>query len=145
MLEDFKMEWIQSNWTTVLIGLVLLLVVFKGVIVGKIFGIGNLSVAELSSMLADNPENTVLIDVRSKSETESGVIDHAMLIPLGDLSAQVNSLKAHQGKNMAVICASGTRSLMGAATLKKAGFKRVYNVSGGISAWRRHGFKLTKP
>jgi rhodanese-related sulfurtransferase len=41
----------------------------------------------------------------------------------------------------AVICQSGSRSQFAAALLSQQGFKKVYNVVGGMSAWQMSGLE----
>ncbi|MEW6611962.1 MAG: rhodanese-like domain-containing protein, partial [Pseudomonadota bacterium] len=41
-------------------------------------------------------------------------------------------------------CRSGMRSAAAAAALKKAGFAKIYNLKGGIMAWRSAGLPLER-
>lgn len=43
-----------------------------------------------------------------------------------------------------VICQTGRRSQKGAEILQKAGFKNIYNINGGTSAWENAGFPTEK-
>lgn len=138
------MEWIQNNLTTIIIGVVLLLVIFKGAIIGKVFGIKNISATELASKIKENPKDVVIIDVRTPQEHSSGYIRGSKLIPMSELSSKMGSLNSSKNKVVAVICASGGRSIFSATSLKKAGFNKVYNVSGGIASWKRHGYDVVQ-
>ena len=138
------MEWLQQNWTTVLISVVLLLLVFKGIILGKLFGIKSMDVQELNKRIQQTPNSILLIDVRTPQEFKSGHIKGAKSMPLGQISQQLNSIPDDQRHlPVAVICASGSRSMMGATRIKKAGFKTIFNVSGGMMAWERSRFPIT--
>ena len=53
-------------------------------------------------------------------------------IPLNELASKVNQLD--KNKEVIVICQSGMRSKQAAKVLKKLGFQRVINVSGGMNA-----------
>ncbi|MBK7935980.1 MAG: rhodanese-like domain-containing protein [Lewinellaceae bacterium] len=43
-----------------------------------------------------------------------------------------------------VYCAAGSRSSSAAEQLKKMGFKNVYDLDGGMTAWRETGKKVAK-
>jgi glyoxylase-like metal-dependent hydrolase (beta-lactamase superfamily II)/rhodanese-related sulfurtransferase len=90
-----------------------------------------------------NGDCPVVVDVREAWEYRQGHVPGAVLIPLGQLSARVNELDPE--KPVAVICASGNRSQSAAALLGQKGFKTVYNVSGGTSAWMYSGLALERP
>ena len=138
------MQWIQQNLMTLVIGFVLVLLVFKGVILGKVFGIRPLSVQELARTMKQDPEKIVVIDVRTAHEFNSGHVKGSISMPLGNISDQLKTLpKKAKGQIIAVICASGSRSMLGATSIKKAGFEKVFNVSGGMIAWQRNGFEIS--
>jgi len=92
--------------------------------------IGILPVEEL----AQREEDFCIIDVRSEEEWNRGHIEGARHIELGGLEKEAKNLPQ---KPLAVICQSGSRASIGASLLKKEGFKEVYNVLGGMSAWNR--------
>ncbi len=57
----------------------------------------------------------------------------AELIPLGSFPAQMNRLDS--AEEIVVMCRSGTRSAYAVRLLQEAGFRKVYNLTGGILAW----------
>ncbi len=67
----------------------------------------------------------VVIDVRSPSEYSGGASEGSINIPLGDLPNRLGGMDRE--KPVVVCCASGTRSAMAAAILRKNGFKEVVN------------------
>jgi rhodanese-related sulfurtransferase len=98
---------------------------------------------ELHQMLqSDGEERPVVVDVREPWEYKQGHVPGSILIPLGQLSARLGELDPE--KPVAVICASGSRSQSAAALLGQKGFKTVYNVSGGTSAWMFSGLALER-
>ncbi len=82
------------------------------------------------------------MDVREPWEYNQGHVPGAILIPLGQLSSRLGELDPE--KPVAVICASGSRSQSAAALLGQKGFKTIYNVSGGTSAWMYSGLALER-
>ncbi|HIJ56667.1 MAG TPA: sulfurtransferase [Deltaproteobacteria bacterium] len=79
-------------------------------------------------------EAFTLLDVRQPAEYESEHIPGATLIPLPDLGNRIAELDA--GKPTIVYCAIGGRSRVASQMLAGKGFKEVFNLSGGIKAWR---------
>src|SRR4030042_2760455 len=92
--------------------------------------------------LASHPEGTfTLLDVRQPGEYEEEHIPWATLIPLPQLNDQYQQLDPE--KPTLVHCAIGGRSRVAAQLLSGQGFKEVYNLAGGIKAYR--GEKATGP
>lgn len=89
---------------------------------------------DLARELKANPR-LQLIDVREPHEWEICHIEGATLIPLGELPARLNDLDGHDP--IVTQCHSGVRSMRALELLKAAGFSKVRNLKGGISAWAR--------
>jgi hydroxyacylglutathione hydrolase len=79
-----------------------------------------------------------VVDVRSPTEWEEGYIEGAERIYIGRLMNEVGRLP--KDRPIASICSVGNRSGIGASILKKAGFKKVYNVLGGMMDWEELGY-----
>lgn len=96
--------------------------------------IRDIQAIELKALMeADHPQRPVVIDVREPWEYAQGRVPGARLIPLGQLRARLSELNPDQP--VAVICASGSRSLSAALVLGQKGFKTIYNVSRGMMDW----------
>lgn len=78
-----------------------------------------------------------LVDVRERDEWQAGHIEQAIHIPLGELSRRLGELD--RTKPVYTICLSGSRSLLAAQMLTKAGFPEVKSMRGGMAAWARAG------
>ncbi|ABK42980.1 Rhodanese domain protein [Magnetococcus marinus MC-1] len=139
------MSWLQDNWLTLLLVLVLMGLMFKGPILSILYKINQITPHQLAEMLAHKPP-PLLIDVRTAAEFNTdGRIEHAILVPLSDLSRRAPEMfKQYPGREVAVICRSGNRSIMGSVGLKKAGFAKVYNVTGGMLNWQSQGYKVRR-
>ncbi len=74
-----------------------------------------------------------LVDIRNPGELEPGVIDGAILIPVGQLPARLDELEA--AAPTVVYCAGGYRSSVAASVLRQAGFADVSDIIGGYGAW----------
>lgn len=73
--------------------------------------------------------NTVIVDVRSDWEFESGHVKGALNIPLDQVPSRIAEFKA-MGKPIVVYCKSGGRSGMAAGILQQNGITNVYNGGG---------------
>ena len=86
--------------------------------------------------------NTTILDVRTLEELkEDGVIADAIHIPLQVLAENLDKLHPYHDRKLLVYCRSGNRSVSASRILSNAGFK-VYNLSGGINAWKRDKLPL---
>ena len=81
----------------------------------------------------------VILDVRDPSEYHGdlGQIPGAIQIPLHALPVRYNELEASKDSRIIAVCRAGVRSTTAAAMLTALGFSRVYNLSGGMIAWKR--------
>ena len=87
-------------------------------------------------------ETAQFIDVRTVEEYKSGHAPKAVNLPLDGLENEL--AKLDKNKPVYVICQSGKRSQKGAEILSQAGFKEIYNVTGGTSAWTGANLPLEK-
>ncbi len=95
-------------------------------------GEGQMDVTELKTKI-DRGEQFILVDVREPHEYQICRIPGAKLIPLGELPKRVGELDP--ASEIVVHCKMGGRSAKAVEFLKKAGFKNVSNLTGGILAW----------
>lgn len=82
---------------------------------------------------------TQLVDVRRVAEHAPAHAPHAINIPLDKLPKELDALDPD--KPTYVICQSGYRSSLGGGVLENAGFREIYNVTGGTQAWINAGFE----
>jgi sulfur-carrier protein adenylyltransferase/sulfurtransferase len=87
---------------------------------------------ELKALL-DRGSAPVLLDVRQPEEIAAASIDGAVCIPMGEVPARIGELDG--SKPTVVFCHHGVRSQHVAAHLRRAGFKDVKSLGGGIDAW----------
>ncbi len=82
-------------------------------------------------------KNVLILDVRTEREFLDGHIKGAVNIPVDELEKRLDELKRYKNFEIIVYCRSGARSKRASEILVKNGFKRVYNLSGGIIQWRK--------
>ena len=84
-------------------------------------------------------DSVQFIDVRRSAEYASAHAPHAINLPLDKLPKEVDQLDPE--KPTYVICQGGYRSSLGTSILENAGFKAIYNVTGGTAAWINAGLE----
>ena len=131
-------DFIQQNM--VWVGLA---AVSGGMLVWQTFrGAGsNISVTEATILL--NREDAVVVDVRETHEWSTGHIPNARHVALGQLGKRISELEKFKARPVIVVCASGNRSSSACGALKRAGFEKVFNLSGGINAWTGANLPVT--
>jgi hydroxyacylglutathione hydrolase len=102
--------------------------------------ISTMSASELKSRLEENPP--LVVDVREPSEWKEGYILCAHRIFFGHLTGKAGSLP--RNKPTVVICSMGQRASTAASILEKEGFKEIYNVLSGMTAWTSLGYQTMK-
>ncbi len=90
----------------------------------------NLQVPEMSRL--DRGEDLYILDVREPHEYQICNL-RGHLIPLGELPRRVHELDS--SREIVAHCRSGKRSAEAVDFLKKAGFRKIWNLKGGILAW----------
>ena len=91
-----------------------------------------ISVTELQRKLSDRSPLTIL-DVREPFEFEIARIEGAKLIPLQQLAERLSELAVDQ--EIVAVCKSGVRSAHAVQLLQRGGFKKCFNLAGGVDAW----------
>jgi len=94
-------------------------------------GVPEIQVEELKRRL-DAKDDLFVLDVREPHEYQICNIG-GYLIPLNDLPKRVNELDS--SREIVVHCKMGGRSAKAVAFLQQAGFNKVHNLTGGITAW----------
>lgn len=91
-----------------------------------------ITVEELKEKM-DNQEDFQLIDVREEFEYETSNISGEH-IPLAEIILEQN--KISREKPVVIHCRSGKRSAQAIMLLEQQGFDNLFNLQGGILAWR---------
>ena len=93
-----------------------------------------ISAVELKRRL-DSGEELRVVDVRDPHEWAICRIEGATLVPLGSLGERLHEFDS--SKTYVIHCKSGARSAKAIAQLRRAGFRRLLNLRGGVLAWSR--------
>lgn len=136
------MSFVQTNWMLIAV-FVLSGAMLVWPYVQRGFGtVKDVSSAEATQLL--NRQDAVLLDVREPKEFEGGRLPHAIHIPLSQLAGRTSELAKLVSRPIVAYCENGRRGPSAASTLAKAGFKEIYNLQGGIAAWKKDGLPVEK-
>ena len=133
------MEFVRNNLLLFVVALVsgamLLWPVFR-----KSTGGPWVNTAEATHLI--NREDALVVDVRDPGEYGAGHILGAKNVPLSRLDD--GELAKRKDRPVIVYCDGGERAGKAISVLKKQGFARVVNLSGGIKAWQQAGLPVEK-
>jgi rhodanese-related sulfurtransferase len=101
-------------------------------------------VKALDAVRLMNNEDMLILDVRESAEFNTGHIRSAMHIPVGALKKRMTEIEKYKGRPVLAYCHSGGRSSHACRVLKKAGFEKLHNLSGGLIGWNSANLPLTK-
>lgn len=123
---------------------VVLAVVSGGMLLWQTFnGAGGSQISPQEATLLMNREEALVLDVRDAAEWATGHIPNARHISLDQLEKRVSEIEKFKARPLIVNCQSGNRSSTACGKLRKHGFEKVFNLSGGIAAWRDAGLPVT--
>ncbi|HEY3310418.1 MAG TPA: rhodanese-like domain-containing protein [Anaerolineales bacterium] len=111
-------------------------VLYNAVVTSLPEGFGGLKPVDVSKAMADaNPP--FLLDVREPAEIEKdGYIKGAVNIPVRNAIKNLDKLPGLDSK-IIVYCGSGQRGGMLMGGLRLLGYTQVYNLGGGLNAWKK--------
>ena len=97
------------------------------------------------SEFLDLNDDFQLIDVRTKSEYESGFIESGLNIDFFSDTFESDILSLEKNSKIILYCRTNNRSLKTANLLKKNGFKDISVIEGGITDWVKNGNDIVYP
>ena len=94
---------------------------------------GDVQLTQWNEIAEFDPQQTVVLDVRSSAERAAGFIPGSIHIPLDEIRARMNGLP--RDREIVVSCLSGQRSYFACRILAQHGF-RVRNLTGSYRTWK---------
>ena len=85
-------------------------------------------------------QGAILLDVRTLEEVANGKIANAQNIIYDNAFA--DKLSGLENKPIFVYCGSGIRSAKAAAILREKGYDNVFELEGGLKAWKAAGLPV---
>jgi len=99
-----------------------------------------ISASELNKVNKD----ILLIDVRTPEEYASGHLENSVNIDYKADNFKELIAELDTNQDVYVYCKVGGRSNNSAKMMKKMGFKKIYDLEGGILQWEKEDFKIVK-
>ncbi len=122
------------------VGIAFMLVM--SIIKSKFSAIRQINPAQLSLLV--NREDAKVIDIRATKEFNSGRIAGAIHLSADKAKAKdFASVEKFKSTPIVLVCAQGITAGGIADLMHKAGFERVYVLSGGMSSWQSAGLPLS--
>jgi rhodanese-related sulfurtransferase len=101
-----------------------------------------ISIAEFEKM--SSKKKNKVVDVRTPEEVAEGLLKGAVSIDFLADSFTANLQNLNKKKTYLLYCKSGNRTRRAADLMQKSGFKHVYMLDGGITAWKEAGKPIEK-
>ena len=98
----------------------------------------DVSVTGLAMMLKN--KDFLLINVHIPYEGEIEKTD--LFIPYNEIEQNLDKLPSNKETKIILYCKTDRMSIIAAYTLVKLGFNNVWNLKGGMTAWRQAGYPL---
>lgn len=89
-------------------------------------------------------KNTVVLDVRTKSEFDAGHIKGALNIDWKSPGFEKKAADLDKSKTYLVHCQGGRRSAQACEKLGQLNFPKLFNLEGGLGAWEKAGKPVEK-
>ncbi|AJQ93654.1 molybdopterin-synthase adenylyltransferase MoeB [Gynuella sunshinyii] len=90
-------------------------------------------------------KKAVLFDIRDVQDAADGVIPGANLVTQRFIELDIGRYQLEQDQPIVICCYGGRMSLLAARSLTELGYRNVYSLRGGFSAWKDAGFPVVKP
>jgi rhodanese-related sulfurtransferase len=117
-----------------------LVAAFIGVLVALLYtlvqGGGAAALSPQRAVLVLNQDDAVPVDVRPDAAYKAGHIINAVNVSQQDITSGAARLAKYKDRPLLVYCESGVQSGAAVKALRRQGFTKVYNLRGGLAAWR---------
>jgi len=134
------MAFLEKNWMLVLTFVASGLMLLWPLVSRRLSPVKEIGTAVATRLI--NRENAVLLDVREAAELAAGKLPNAVHVPLSQLKDRTGELAKYASRPVIVYCARGQRSRGAAGTLAKAGIANIYQLQGGLKAWKDAGLPV---
>lgn len=136
-------EFVVNHWILSLALVMIAGMLIAGEVQQYIGGIKQIGPAEATQMV--NHNNALLLDVRGKSEQADGLVPSAVSMPLNEIEERSGELEKYRQRPVITFCKDGQQGRRACGILRKLGFESIYNLDGGLSAWRNANMPVQKP
>ena len=135
-------EFVANNWYLFIALAIIIFMLAKDMMSQGMSGIKNVEPTLATQMI--NHDNAIILDVREEKEFNEGHILNSIHIPLKSVEGKLKELEKYKNRPVIVNCRSGQRSMTICSLLSKNGFEKVFNMGGGIMAWKNANLPVNK-
>jgi len=135
-------QFIVAQWQLVLIFVLSGGMLLWPLIHRRVSGVADAGTLQATQLI--NNEKAVTVDLRETKELADGKLPGAVHIPLSQLKERVGELERFKERPLILYCARGQRSRAAGSVLGRAGFTKLFNLTGGHKAWKDAGLPLDK-
>jgi rhodanese-related sulfurtransferase len=89
-------------------------------------------------------QGAAVVDLRAAEEFAAGHISGARNIPAAQLGSAADTLKRYKERPVVVYCERGGTAADAVRALAAQGFAKVFNLRGGLAAWRAENLPLAR-
>jgi rhodanese-related sulfurtransferase len=89
-------------------------------------------------------QGATVLDIRAQQAYAEGHISGARHFEAAQIQNAADTLKRYKERPVIVYCDRGTLAPSAVRTLARAGFTRVFNLRGGLAAWRAQNLPLAR-
>jgi len=100
------------------------------------------SVSTLEATQLLNYKDANVLDVRAEAEFRAGHLTAARHLPLADLATRMKEIERLKKRPLIVFAANDRDAGAACRSLRAQGFEQVFNLAGGVRAWREAGLPL---
>lgn len=134
-------EFVQEQWLLFVALAVVIAMLVYSYMGDRLAGYKSVGTDEATRLYNDD---ALMLDVRTAAEYKDGYIGNALNIPVTELASKADTISADKHQPVLAYCLTGARSSRAAAMLAKKGYTQVYNLAGGINAWKSAGLPVGK-
>jgi rhodanese-related sulfurtransferase len=89
-------------------------------------------------------QGAAVVDLRAAAEFAAGHISGARNIPAAEIDTAVDTLKRYKERPVVLYCERGNTATGAVRALAAQGFAKVFNLRGGLAAWRAENLPLAR-
>jgi rhodanese-related sulfurtransferase len=89
-------------------------------------------------------QGATVLDLRAQDAYQQGHISGARHFDPAQIASAGDALKRYKERPLIVYCDRGTAAAASVRSLTEQGFTKVYNLRGGLSAWRAENLPLAR-
>jgi rhodanese-related sulfurtransferase len=91
-----------------------------------------------------NQGSTLVLDVGDEKDFAAGHLPRARNVPVRDLAGRLEEIARFKEKTVIVSARSNVQAAAAVRALKRAGFKTVYQLKGGLAEWQKASLPVEK-